>query len=137
MLKGEPFKVTPAIPLTALPIGTVKMPVSVVILLPVGRPVLFTAISRVGVAVVSTLAMTCAGKKLGRSATWSTKELAHVLVFVWAVVMPVVAILLGIWLIGAPDASRILSVWLFMPIGLLAKLLGLCPPKLCVKLNNS
>ena len=46
--------------------------------LPFGVSALSIAISLIGAAEVSILAITCDGKKVGRRATWSTNELAHV-----------------------------------------------------------
>jgi hypothetical protein len=69
LVKGAPPRVTPAMALTAVPIGAVKIPVANATELPVGSAVLSIAIRRVWVTVASTLATTCAGKKLGRRAT--------------------------------------------------------------------
>ena len=69
LVKATAFLVTPAMPDTGVPVGAVMLPVAVSILLPVGTAVLSMAINLVGVAVVSTLAITCEGKKLGRRAT--------------------------------------------------------------------
>ena len=100
-------------PDTGVPVGAVMTPVAVSIVLPVGTAVLSMAINLVGVAVVSILAITCDGKKLGRRETWSTKELAHLSVFKLGAAM-----LTGAGFIGAPAASKLLSAWLSIPSGL-------------------
>ncbi len=115
LVKATAFLVTLAMPDTGVPVGAVITPVAVSIVLPVGTVALSIAMSRVGVAVVSTLAITCEGKKLGRRATWSTKELAQLVSVGF-----VAAILTGAGFIGAPAASKLLSAWLFIPSGLLA-----------------
>jgi hypothetical protein len=56
-------------PDTGVPVGAVITPVAVSIVLPTGTAVLSIAINLVGVAVVSILAITCDGKKLGRRDT--------------------------------------------------------------------
>ena len=69
LAKAAAFLVTPAMPDTGVPVGAVIAPVAVFMLLPTGTAVLSMAINLVGVAVVSILAITCDGKKLGRRDT--------------------------------------------------------------------
>ena len=70
--------VTPVMPVTTAPSGTVMIPVVDTTELPPGSVVLSTATSRVAVVVVSTLATTCAGRRLGRLLTWSSRGLFQV-----------------------------------------------------------
>ena len=61
LAKAPPLRVTPAMPVTATPSGTVTSPVTALTLDPACSPVLSTRMRRVGKAVVSTLATTWLG----------------------------------------------------------------------------